>query len=151
MSTMMKVSWLAVVVLPALVMFLNRDKEVGRVPFSGEGSHTAGTVLSAGKVAFWTDIDVQYKGSAELEYRIALTQGGTQVATATCYPLGYLSTKFVWIEIDKASSHSRRGSGKMDCSATLRKGGPTTVDVTLAFTVRPPSATTPRVDLVLKQ
>ena len=151
MSAMTKPAVLAALLFPALLFLTVRGKEVGRVPFSGEGTNTAATVLSAGKVAFWTDIDLQYEGAAALEYRIALVQGGTPVATAICHPLGFLGTKFMWVEVDRGPSHSRSGSGKMDCSATLSKGGPTTVEATLEFTVRPLRATTSKADLVLKQ
>ena len=138
--------------LLALSLLLSScGKEVGRVPFTSEASNSATTVLTAGRVAFWTDIDMQYAGNAELEYRIALVQGGIPVTTAVCHPLGHLSTKFSWVEVDIGSSHSRSGRGKMDCSATLGTAGPTTVAATLAFTVRPLRVTIGKADLVVKQ
>jgi len=135
----------------AALLLAGCGKEVGRIPFYGEGSNSATAVLSAGKVAFWTDIDLSYTGSAKLEYRVALLQGGSPVATVVCDALGRMSATRMWLEVDRGSVHSRSGRGKMECSATLLKGGPTTVDVNLAFGVRPLSATVSRADLVLKQ
>ena len=146
MSARSKARW-----LPVLLFLTGCGKEVGRVPFSGVGSNSAVTTLHAGKVAFWTDVDLAYVGSAALEYRIALVQGGTQVATAVCDALGPMGTKLGWFELDLRSGHSRRGRGEMLCSADLGKGGPTTVDATLAFGVQPLRANISRADLVVKQ
>ena len=140
-----------VCVFAAALLLAGCGKEVGRVPFSGEGSNSVTTVLSAGRVAFWTDVDLTYTGSAKLEYRVALVQGGTLVATVACDGLGLMSAKRMWVEVDRGSAHSRSGKGKMECSATLLKGGSTTVNVNLPFGVRPLSATISRADLVLKQ
>lgn len=126
-------------------------KEQGRVPFSGEGSNSSAMLLNAGKVNFWTDITVGYTGSARLEYRIALVQGGSTVATAVCNPLDGLNVQMRWVQIDSGNAHSRSGNGKMDCHALLRKGGPTTVQATLAFAVRPLTASITKAHLVVKQ
>jgi hypothetical protein len=135
----------------AALLLSGCGKELARVPFSGEGSNTVAATLAAGKVAFWTDLDVEYKGSAALEYRIALMQGGRRVATAVCDPLGRMSTQLAWVEIDRGAAHSRSGNGKMACSATLPKGALTTVEASLEFTARPLSATITKADLVVKQ
>ncbi|HYQ42544.1 MAG TPA: hypothetical protein VER11_11270 [Polyangiaceae bacterium] len=125
--------------------------EVGRVGFSGEGSSSVTTPLKAGEVDFWTDLDIQFEGNAELHYQVALMQGGSRVATAVCDVLAPKSGKLLWIEIDRGPLHSRRGAGQMPCSATLPKSGPTTVEATLAFGVRPLRVTLRRADLVVKQ
>jgi hypothetical protein len=143
----MSKTWL----LAAALLLVGCGKEVGRVPFSGEGSGSATTVLNAGSVAFWTDVDIAYDGSATLDYQIALVQGGTRVASAVCNPLGPMSIQVLWNEMHRGSASWRSGRGKMDCSANLSKGGPTTVEATLAFGDRPLSATIKRADLVVKQ
>lgn len=140
-------SWL----LLSALLLAGCGKELGRVPFSGESTRSAAIVLRAGRVAFWTDIDIAFNGSATLQYRVALMQGGTRVATALCDAFGPMSTKLRWVEVDYGSTHSRSGQGKMACSVTLPKGGPTTVEASLAFGVRPLSATISRADLVVKQ
>jgi hypothetical protein len=126
-------------------------KEAGRLPFTGEGVQSASVELAAGEVAFWTDLDVQYDGAATLAYTITLSQGGAPVATAACNPLGRLPVKMGWVETNVNGAQSRKGSGKMECSATLAKGGPTTVQATLAFAQRPATVTLNKADLVLKQ
>src|SRR4051812_41247796 len=103
----------------ALLSLLGCGKEAGRVPFSGTGMNSAAFPLSSGKVTFWSDIDIEYVGPARLEYRIDLIQGGHSVATTVCNPLGPMSVKLVWVEIQRGAYRSRSGSGKMDCSVSL--------------------------------
>lgn len=146
MSVMAK-PWL----FAAALLLFGCGKELGRLPFSGEGSKAAVTTLAAGNVAFWTDVDVEYEGSATLDYRIGLVQGGRRVATTVCNSLGPMSTKLGWVEVDRGALHSRTGKGKMSCSATLLTGGPTTVEASLVFSVRPLRATIAKADLVVKQ
>jgi hypothetical protein len=141
----------ALMFITALFFLTGCGKEVGRVRFLGEGSSSVTTALSAGRVGFWTDIDLVYDGSGKLEYRVALVQGGTRVATAVCEPLAPLGTVRSWVEVDRGSVHLRKGQGKMDCSATLPKAGATTAEVELVFAARPHSSTIKRADLVLKQ
>ena len=107
--------------------------------------------LSAGEVAFWTDINLEYEGDAALAYQVELDQGGAKVASATCNPLARLSVKESWIETNLGASHSRRGNGKLGCSVTLTAGGPTTVKATLAFSRKPALVTLRKADLVVKQ
>lgn len=137
--------------LAGVLLLTGCGKEVGRVPFASEGSSGSSLVLEAGRVAFWTDIDIEYDGPATLAYQVALFQRGKQVATAVCNPLGDISTKLLWVEAQHGSARSRSGLGKLDCSATLASGGPTTVEATLAFSVRPSMLTLNRADLVVKQ
>jgi hypothetical protein len=125
--------------------------EVGRVPLGGEGSASTQATLKAGDVSFWTDIDVEYEGDAALTYDITLEQGGKTVAKTTCDPLGRMSTKVSWVETNLGSSHSRRGRGKMDCTATVPAAGETTAKVTLALGTRPKTIIVKKADLVLKQ
>ena len=146
MSAMSKTRLLA-----ALLLLAGCGKEVGRIPFAAEGSSRVSAALDAGKVAFWTDVDLDYEGSATLDYQVALIQHGTRVATAACNALGPIRTKLLWVESERGSARSRRGLGRMECSATLPKGGPTTVEASLAFGVRPLAATIRRADLVVKQ
>ena len=126
-------------------------KEAGRVPFSAPGKQSASVQLAAGDVAFWTDIDIKLDGPATLTYGIELKQGGSSVAKASCDPLGDMNVKIGWIETTFGESRSRRGSGKMSCSATLAKGGLTEVDAELAFGSKPTTFTLRKADLVLKQ
>ncbi|HEX3852338.1 MAG TPA: hypothetical protein VHW01_15315 [Polyangiaceae bacterium] len=126
-------------------------KEVGRVPFSAEGSKTSVAQLAAGDVAFWTDLDIKYDGDAALEYRVDLLQDGSSVASAVCDPLGPLSIKELWSESRSGASRSESGMGKMACSAHLAKGGVTAVQTSLAFGIRPVALALAKADLVLKQ
>jgi hypothetical protein len=126
-------------------------KETGRVPFAAEGTANAPATLKAGNVDFWTDIDMKWEGDAALAYTIELEQGGKSVATATCNPLGAINVKLNWSETNIGGSHSRSGSGKMGCSATLPSGGATNVKATLAFSRKPATLTLSKADLVLKQ
>jgi hypothetical protein len=137
------------VALSSLALLLaGCGKEVGRVPFAASGSGTANVTLEAGDVDFWTDIDVEYRGDAALQYHVDLEQGGAGVATAACNPLGPINVKTSWVETNLGSAHSRSGMGKMSCSVKLAKGGPTKVKAT--FTASK-SATLKKADLVLKQ
>jgi hypothetical protein len=135
----------------AAVSLLSCGKEVGRVPFAAEGTDSTTTTLVAGDVAFWTDIDLAYDGTASLHYEIELSQGGAPVATALCDPLGHMTVKESWVETNLGASHTRRGRGKMNCSATLAAGGATTVKATLAYAHRPVAVTLRKADLVVRQ
>ncbi len=137
--------------LAAVSFLAGCGKEVARVPFSSVGSSSAATTLAAGEVAFWTDLDVAYDGTATLDYDIALVQGGLPVAKAACAALGPKSISVGWFDFQRGSGHLQRGKGKMLCSATLPKAGPTTVEAALAFGTRPTRAAITRADLVLRQ
>jgi hypothetical protein len=126
-------------------------KEAGRVPFAAEGAQNATMSLNKGEVSFWTDIDVEYQGDAALAYTVTLVQNGAPAAQVTCDPLGRLPVKSTWVETNVGASHSRRGNGKMSCSATLPNGGPTEVRATLAFAKKPQTFSLKRADLVVKQ
>jgi hypothetical protein len=121
------------------------------VPFSSEGSTSASLALSAGKVSFWTDLDIDYREPSALRYEITLTQGGAPVATATCNPLGPLSVQVSWVEVSVGSGHRKRGHGEMQCSAVLPKGGLTGVEATLAFAAGSAPRSLRKADLVLRQ
>lgn len=121
------------------------------MPLSGEGSGTASANLKAGEVAIWTDIDIEYEGDAALTYDVALEQGGKPVAKTTCDPLARLSTRVSWVETNIGSKHSRRGMGKLACTATVPAAGQTTAKVTLKLGARPTSINIKKADLVLKQ
>lgn len=135
----------------ACLLLAGCGKEAGRLPFSGEGTQSASIQLQAGEVAFWTNLDVGYEGPAALQYHIELLQSGSSVATVVCDPLADMGIKLGWIETQFGASHSRSGSGKMTCGATLAKAGPTTVQASLAFESRPVTFTLKKADLVLKQ
>jgi hypothetical protein len=126
-------------------------KEVGRVPFSSDGDGTSTVTLKAGEVAFWTDIDIEYTGSAALVYTVELEQGGAKVASVTCDPLGPLPAKTSWVETNIGDAHSRRGNGKMRCSATVPSGGPTVVNAKLAWSTKPATVSLKKADLALRQ
>jgi hypothetical protein len=142
---------ISTVALLSTLLLAGCGKEAGRVPFVAEGTQSATMPLTAGDVAFWTDIDIQYEGDAVLTYRVDLLQGGSTVATAECPALGPMSMKVGWVETQFGASRSRSGNGKMTCSAQLAKSGPTIVQSTLAFDVRPLSVTVTKADLVVKQ
>jgi hypothetical protein len=126
-------------------------KEAGRVPFAAEGTATATVTLAQGEVAFWTDIDVEYKGAAEARYQIELVQAGTVVAQAECNPLGAINVKMSWVETNIGDSHSRSGRGKMKCSVEVAKAGPTVVRARLVVPQKPATFELKKADLVLKQ
>lgn len=130
---------------------LGCGKEAGRVPFGAEGAQSSAMSLNAGDVAFWTDIDVDYEGDGTLAYAVDLVQDGASVAKATCDPLAKHSVRTGWVETNFGNSHSRKGSGKMACDVKLAKGGPTTVNVKLAFGQKPTKVTLRKADLVVKQ
>lgn len=125
--------------------------EVGRVPLTGEGTSTTQANLKAGEVAFWTDIDIEYDGDATLAYDVTLEQGGKPVAKTMCDPLARLATRVSWFETNIGSKHSRRGMGKLACTATVPVGGQTTANVTLKLGAKPRSILIKKADLVLKQ
>jgi hypothetical protein len=139
------------VLTPFVVLLCACGTEVGRVPLAGEGAATTQAELKAGEVSFWTDIDIEYEGDAALTYDVVLEQAGKPVAKTTCDPLAPLSTKVSWVETNIGSKHSRRGKGKMACTATVAAAGQTTAKVTLAFGSKPRSVVLKRADLVLKQ
>lgn len=126
-------------------------KEAGRIRLPAEGSGAVVVNLQAGDVAFWTDLDITYEGDATLAYTIDLFQKGSSVGKATCNPLGRLPAKINWVETNLGSSHSRRGSGEMECSAKLVAAGETMVKTTLAFGKKPQTVTLRKADLVVKQ
>lgn len=126
-------------------------RNVGSVPFTRAGTNSATLPLAAGKVAFWTDIDVAYEGTATLGYEIELSQAGRRVATASCDALGKKSVELGWVSIERMDFHSHRGTGKMLCGATLASAGPTVVQAVLILGGHPLSATINRADLVVKQ
>jgi hypothetical protein len=141
-------TWPLVVIVLALSAC---GKEMGRVPFTGEGSGTSSVTLKAGEVAFWTDIDISYTGAAVAHYDIELQQGGATVATAKCDPLGKLPTKTSWVETNIGDSHSRSGNGKMTCAVNLPSAGATTVNVKLVFDTKPTTLDLKKADLALRQ
>lgn len=140
-----------ILALGVMLSVLGCGKEVGRVPLAGVGSATSTITLKAGEVAFWTDIDIDYDGDAALSYDVDLSQGGKSVASVTCDPLAQLSVKTSWVETNIGTKHSRRGNGKMACSATIGSGGATVVTVKLAFTKKPASVTLGKADLAIRQ
>lgn len=134
----------------AAAMFVTAcGKEITRVPLAGAGTGESTATLKEGDVDFWTDIDIEYEQRPTVEYQIELVQDGVGVARATCNPLGRITTKGEWTEKNLGGSHSRLGDGKMVCSTTLAKGGPTTVKVTL--TVEHATPTLRKADLIVKQ
>ncbi|HEY0462702.1 MAG TPA: hypothetical protein VGC79_00765 [Polyangiaceae bacterium] len=147
MTALGRVLLSALLVLPLVAC----GRRVGSVPFSSEGTKSTTLPLAAGNVAFWTDLDLAYEGPATLSYQIELRQGGRSVATASCDPLGKKSVELGWINFERAAFRSQRGQGKMLCSATLAKAGPTVAQAALTFGVHPLTASIQRADLVLKQ
>ena len=135
----------------ALAALAGCGKEMGRVPFAGEGTQSTSATLKAGNVDFWTHIDLSYEGSGALVYDVTVTQGGSTVATAVCDPLARLNVRTMWTETNVGSSHTRHGMGKMACSVTLPSGGATDVRATLVWRVKPTTASMKRADLVIKQ
>jgi hypothetical protein len=126
-------------------------KELGRVPFTAPGTSTASVPLSSGALGFWTDLDVEWEGDGSLVYTIAFEQAGKELMTVTCEPLGRIPVKSSWTETNLGASHTRHGSGKMECSANAPAVGPTTVKATLAWVKKPTSSTLRKADLVIKE
>jgi hypothetical protein len=141
-----------VVALFALAVLAGCGTEVGRIPFTAEGAgETQVTLKAESEVRFWTDLEIEYQGKVAINYQIELLQDGAVVAAATCNPLGNIDVKLKWVETNLNDSHSRSGSGRMQCSAKVPKTGPTTVKASLSFGSRPPGLILKRADLVLKQ
>jgi hypothetical protein len=138
---------IALLALPLLAC----ARRIGTLPFSGEGTQSALLPLAAGKVAFWTDVDVTYVEPATLSYHIELLQGSSVVAVADCNPLGELPFMTARLETRTGKVRSLEVGGRMSCFAPLSKGGPTEVRATLAFGKRPSTATLKKVDLIVKQ
>lgn len=126
-------------------------KEAGRVPFAAADEQSAAFELKAGEVAFWTELDLEWEGDGGLVYTIDLSQGGKSVATASCNPLGHLPIKTGWVSTDIGAKHSRRGSGKMECTTKLAQGGSTTVKAKLQWGPKPATMGFRKADLVVKQ
>src|SRR5262245_41450462 len=106
----------------ALAALAGCGTEVGRIPFTAEGAgETQVTLKAENEVRFWTDIDIDYQGEPKLRYQIDLLQDGVAIASATCDPLGYIDVKVKWVETNLNDSHSRSGSGRMECSAKVPK------------------------------
>jgi hypothetical protein len=125
--------------------------EVGRLAFAAPGMSSSTLPLKAGDVSFWTDLDVHYEGAPPLVYQVDLAQGGRNVASAFCDPLGRKDIDTGWLSLYDGPSHTERGRGKMHCTVKLAAAGPTTIQATLL--VDPPSSavTLTKADLVIRQ
>lgn len=138
-------------VLGSLVAFAGCAKEVGRIPFTGEGSGQSTVTLEPGEVDFWTDIDLEYEGDAAITYEVELSQGGAVIGKKTCNPLGEINVKMSWVETNLNDAHSRRGSGKMGCSMKIDAAGPAEVKAKLVVGKKPAKLEIRKIDLVVKQ
>lgn len=133
------------------LMLAGCGKELGRIPFTGEGAGEAQVTLTAGEVRFWTDIDIEYEGAAAVGYQVELLQGGAVVANAACDPLGNLDIKTSSVQTNFGNSHTLSVNGRMSCTATVANGGPTTVKAAFAFAQKPANLVLRKADLVIKQ
>lgn len=147
MNTLRRALTIALLVAPLFAC----TRRMGKLPFAGEGTEIAVLPLAAGTVEAWTQLDVMYEGPAKLGYHIELLQAGSRVAVMECDALEELPTKVGWVELQSKGRREVRGSGRMACSASLPKAGPTEVRATLAFGTRPLTATLKKVDLVVTQ
>ena len=59
--------------------------------------------------------------------------------------------KSSWTETNFGTTHSRHGSGRIECSANAPATGPTTVKATLAWVKKPTTVTLRKADLVIKE
>ena len=126
-------------------------KEMGRLHFSAVGSAESLMTLEAGEVALWTEIDIEHTGYAELGYEVTMLQEGRTVATMSCNPLGKVRTKVGWVQTYFGEKYSRSGTGKMSCTAQLKKGGPTTIRADLRFGKAPKSFLLRKAHLIVRQ
>ena len=126
------------------------SKELGRVPFSSEGTGTTTVELAAGEVTFWSELELKCDRGSGLAYEIALVQRGVAVTKTVCDPLGDMRN-FALVATRSRTSFARSGHGKMSCRATLPAAGLTTVQSRLVSRQRPPSCTIGKADLVIKQ
>ncbi len=124
-------------------------KEVGRIPFTGDGSGATSVAVGGKGLALWTDLDVAYTGDLGASYEVEMLQGGKVVGTATCNPLD-VSAKIKSMETSINGKHTRRYGGKMRCSADIPAGA-TEVKATLSIAPKPPVLTITKMDLVLKE
>jgi len=137
--------------LLALLLVASCGKEIGRIPFTGEGEGETTVTLQAKKVALWADLDLAYVGDASLTYQVELLEAGTVKASTTCDPLGFMSVKVGWVETDIGPRHSRSGQGRMGCGFSAPAAGTYVVRAKLAFGQRPAGLTLTQADLVIKQ
>jgi len=137
--------------LLALVFAAGCGKEVGRIPFTAEGTGETTVTLRAGKAALWTDIDIRYVGDASLAYEVELIESDLVRASAECDPLGHMSVKIGWVETHLGSKSSRSGQGRMPCELAVPAAGTYLVRARLAFGQRPGELTLKQADLVIKQ
>ncbi len=126
-------------------------EEVGRLAFTGPGTTSSTLLLNAGEVSFWTDVDIRYEGASPLAYHVDLSQGGSQVATASCDPLASKSVELSWLKTFDGVTHLERGRGKMGCTATLPASGPTTIAATLLLDSHGSPVTLKKADLAIRQ
>ena len=140
-----------VIVLALLLAPLGCGKEKGRLPFTVPTTGVTALFLLRGDVDFWTDIDIAYRGTPSLTYRIELAQEGKVVAHTVCNPLGKLHVKMQWAQTSVGESHTRSGLGKMSCSVKVPNGGKTEVRATLGFDQAPTSMDLKKADLVIRQ
>ena len=130
-----------------LVALSGCGKEVGRVGFTEAGSSEEKMHLDAKEVDFWTDLDVEWEGSASGRYDIEILKKDEKVASTTCNLLGNPKIKMSWVETNIGDKHKRRGRGKLDCSVSISSAGDYTVKVKLKAS----DLTLRKADLVVKQ
>jgi hypothetical protein len=131
----------------SILCLLGCGKEAGRVAFDGPGSKKSTVPLAAKEVAFWTDIDAEWDGSASAQYEVEFLQNGETIGSTTCDPLARASVRLSWVETNIGDHHTRRGQAKLGCALTI----PTAGDTTVRAKLRASNLTVRKADLVLKQ
>ncbi len=126
---------------------LGCGKEIGRVPFTAEGTKETHVEAAAKEVVFWSDVDLEWEGAGSAGYDVDLLQNGSKVASTTCDLLARPKVRMSWVETNIGGHHTRRGRGRMDCTVSLPSGGDTLVRAKL----RVSNVDVRSADLVVKQ
>jgi hypothetical protein len=135
--------------LGGALLFAGCGKEVGRIDFSEPGTRSVTVSLDASEeVAFWTELDVEFRGPTRLSYSIVLRQDGKEVAGANCDALD-VNVKLMSKTVTIGDQTSISYEGKMSCSARVPSSGPTEIEAT--FEASPTPLRLANFDLLIKQ
>jgi hypothetical protein len=136
-------------ILGGALLLAGCGKEVGRIDFTEPGSRSVTVSLDAGEeVAFWTDLDVEFRGATRLSYAIVLRQDGKEVARANCDALDVsveMMSKTITVDDQISTSYE----GKMRCEVQVPSSGLTEIEATFEAVPMPIRLTS--FDLIIKQ
>ena len=122
---------------------------LGRIPFSGDGQGQTVVHLARGDVAFWTQLDAEYRGDMSAAYDVELWQQGEPVGRTICDPIHLGLSRVCTIRIIGSETHTIHC--RMACVAHVDRGGETVVHAKLSIPVRPSDLQLHEADLIVKQ